>query len=58
MVHSACEQTVPVAHFVKVPLVLMGSLQSEAPVAMVACPLLINKTSMNNCAGSSWQACR
>lgn len=49
MRHSACEQTVPVSHFVQSPhhthtqvsLVLMGGLQSEALVVMVAdpCPL-------------------
>lgn len=54
---SACEKAVPVSHFVKIPhpphlyahaqvlLMLMGGLQSEALVVMVAdpCPLWINK---------------
>lgn len=58
---------VPVSHFVKSPfilsqvsLVLMGGLQSEALVVMVAdpCPLWINKLTMfmNGNGGSSWRA--
>ena len=44
----------------QVSLVLMGGLQSEASVVMVAdpCSLCINKLTMfmNDCGGSSWQA--